>query len=522
MKQQPFHVFISFYLPLQNTMDVKHTNNSIQGSLLFSTALAGDKQALQKIIEAGTPLATDTVGTSALHCAIMGNNLDAVELLIKTGLSIDAKTKVDRTPLHLAAFYGHERIASILLALDCEVDPVDLFQMTPLHWAVQKRHPQIVRLLMEKGADASALSKFNKTPRSMAEGTGQIEVLELLDMWTRGKESSAATESLVLEMIKDKSIGMKGKRVSPRYKMETKQITTKLDVDEQPPDEDEEEEAETMSIFDEDDVVEVIPAGDTDSIDITLDDKEADDEDEYVDVGESAGRVVIQDSDESYSHLHDTIDKLSNMRGVKPSDASTLKILQKIGIKMEEQEPDATIITNVLKSGRRIVLSEAGKHILNAAKNSDSDALPQPTQRLRKSSSPSTIPAASPPTRTRTAPVRGKNERLQNNTGTLLCDKRRAEALDSGSPAQKVKRDSDGQDNVRTTNDQPVTGERMSAIEKQMVLLKQENKQLRSMLEMSIQQVEESQRRIKRLEEVVNREVEWGSIVYIICLYINS
>lgn len=61
---------------------------------------------------------------------------------------------------------------------------------------------------------------------------------------------------------------------------------------------------------------------------------------------------------------------VSTFAGLKTSDATALKILQNIGIQMSDDQ-DPTIISNVLRGGRRIVLSEAGKYILDQTKASD-------------------------------------------------------------------------------------------------------------------------------------------------------
>lgn len=63
---------------------------------------------------------------SALHFAAMNNQLEICEILLQGGINMDAKTKVDRTPLHLACYFGHERVVSLLLALKCAVNARDM------------------------------------------------------------------------------------------------------------------------------------------------------------------------------------------------------------------------------------------------------------------------------------------------------------------------------------------------------------------------------------------------------------
>lgn len=63
---------------------------------------------------------------SALHFAAMNNQYDVCDALLKGGINKDSKTKVDRTPLHMACFYGNERIVELLLAKKCIVNPRDM------------------------------------------------------------------------------------------------------------------------------------------------------------------------------------------------------------------------------------------------------------------------------------------------------------------------------------------------------------------------------------------------------------
>lgn len=310
-------------------MDLKQTPAYSAGSLLFNYALDGNMYKLKEALAGGGPLGTDTVGTTALHCAVIGNQLEICEVLLRAGLGVDLRTKVDRTPLHLAAYHGHEAIAKMLLDKKCKVDPLDLFQMTPLHWAVEKGFPGVCRLLLNRGADPHALSKFNKTPWSMAEAEDKREIMHIFEMVSAGegqREANEATASLVL--------AMKRERDDPRAMVAatTERHMTEIvdyyeeDEDEENVDEENEDdiEVETMSMFDEaeeseavaeveeedvddedDDVVEVIPVlADIDSVDNTMEN------------GEAERSVVAQDSDESFSNLHETINKLGNIRGM--------------------------------------------------------------------------------------------------------------------------------------------------------------------------------------------------------------
>lgn len=57
--------------------------------------------------------------------------------LINEGANLDAKTRIEHTPLHLACRYGHYNIALALLVKGAEVDSRDNEFNTPLHKAAR-------------------------------------------------------------------------------------------------------------------------------------------------------------------------------------------------------------------------------------------------------------------------------------------------------------------------------------------------------------------------------------------------
>lgn len=53
-------------------------------------------------------------------------HLNTAEVLIRAGISRDARTKVDRTPLHVAAQEGHLEIVELLIKNGADVEAKDM------------------------------------------------------------------------------------------------------------------------------------------------------------------------------------------------------------------------------------------------------------------------------------------------------------------------------------------------------------------------------------------------------------
>ncbi|CAF1185107.1 unnamed protein product, partial [Didymodactylos carnosus] len=110
---------------------------------------------------------TSNARKTPLHCAIIQNNFDIVELLIQDGrtrLDLNALTQLGHTPLYLAAYYNSIECCQRLLRekLRIQIDRYEPnWNLTPLHIACSKGHAEIVRLLMENGANAYAIERSN-------------------------------------------------------------------------------------------------------------------------------------------------------------------------------------------------------------------------------------------------------------------------------------------------------------------------------------------------------------------------
>lgn len=95
----------------------------------------------------------------------------------------DATTidKLSRTPLHLAAFSGHEDSVELLLALGANAAAEAQDKVLALHFAAMKGHSGCVRLILEAGApvDAYAGKKY-RTALMMAAEKGHTEACRVL------------------------------------------------------------------------------------------------------------------------------------------------------------------------------------------------------------------------------------------------------------------------------------------------------------------------------------------------------
>ncbi|XP_050956674.1 GA-binding protein subunit beta-1 isoform X1 [Labeo rohita] len=152
------------------------------GKKLLEAARAGQDDEVRILMANGAPFTTDWLGTSPLHLSAQFGHYSTTEVLLRAGVSRDARTKVDRTPLHMAASEGHARIVELLLKHGADVNAKDMLKMSALHWAVEHSHRDVVELLLRFGADVHAQSKFCKNALDIALDNSSHELVEILQV----------------------------------------------------------------------------------------------------------------------------------------------------------------------------------------------------------------------------------------------------------------------------------------------------------------------------------------------------
>ncbi|KAM9006396.1 GA-binding protein subunit beta-2 isoform X3 [Sarcophilus harrisii] len=150
------------------------------GKRLLEAARKGQDDEVRTLMANGAPFTTDWLGTSPLHLAAQYGHYSTAEVLLRAGVSRDARTKVDRTPLHMAAADGHAHIVELLVRNGADVNAKDMLKMTALHWATEHHHRDVVELLIKYGADVHAFSKFDKSAFDIALEKNNPEILIIL------------------------------------------------------------------------------------------------------------------------------------------------------------------------------------------------------------------------------------------------------------------------------------------------------------------------------------------------------
>jgi ankyrin repeat protein len=170
---------------------------------------AGEFERVKAMVSAEPTLidARGRTGESAILTAVYHRQKEIVNLLVARGATLTlfeacAAGEFDRaeralasdgaaanafssdgwTPLHLAAFFGHVKIAELLLAHNADVTARSRNSTgnTPLHAALAGNHKLVAGLLIGRGADVNATDTAGWRPLHLAAANNNLEAMKQL------------------------------------------------------------------------------------------------------------------------------------------------------------------------------------------------------------------------------------------------------------------------------------------------------------------------------------------------------
>lgn len=160
---------------------------SLDPSDLPSAAMAGDVEAVRRLIDLGLPLdATDAKGCTALLRASGGGQLEVMRLLLDRGASPIAVAHSGATPISAAVSAGHRQAVALLLEQGAPIDQALPGGVTGLMLACTYGDIETVTMLLAGGAnvhaiDAQGLTALHCAAHYAFSATDATRVLALLD-----------------------------------------------------------------------------------------------------------------------------------------------------------------------------------------------------------------------------------------------------------------------------------------------------------------------------------------------------
>jgi ankyrin repeat protein len=214
---------IEGYLALAATLTLLTGAGPADSELLFAAVRDNDFAAVRMLLADNPELvkARDAAfGATPLHWAAAKGHVAVATLLVVNGSDLRAVNLKGETPLTVAKRQRHTTLLPVLRPPDSQIisavklGDFDLVQRhlekepdalnqtdaeyggTPLHWAAFKGHDAIAALLISMGANVGALNSGGRTPLAIALATGHAGVARLLN----------ASEPLIIRAVRSGDI----------------------------------------------------------------------------------------------------------------------------------------------------------------------------------------------------------------------------------------------------------------------------------------------------------------------------
>src|SRR5262245_49362969 len=151
---------------------------------IIEAATEGDATTIEALLARRPYLANryDDDGWTPLHLAAYFGHCRVAKALLTHGADVNARSKnsLDNMPLHAAVAGWRKDLAALLLQHGADVNARQEGGWAARHEAADHGHLDLVRLLLEHGAHVNVRNDHCLTARAIAQARGHSEVADLL------------------------------------------------------------------------------------------------------------------------------------------------------------------------------------------------------------------------------------------------------------------------------------------------------------------------------------------------------
>ncbi|XP_071325726.1 B-cell lymphoma 3 protein homolog [Trachinotus anak] len=159
--------------------------NNLRQTPLHLAVITQQADMVDVLLRAGAdPAALDRNGQTALHLCCEYNQRECLSVVLSRSSSstcLESRNYEGLSPLHLAVLLGHKDLARMLLDAGADINAMDIKSgQSPLMHAVESNNVDMVHFLIENGCDVNSQSYSGNTALHSACGRGQVDTVRLL------------------------------------------------------------------------------------------------------------------------------------------------------------------------------------------------------------------------------------------------------------------------------------------------------------------------------------------------------
>ena len=149
---------------------------------IFEACAAGELERVERLVNAGTINEYSADGWTPLHLAAFFGHTKVAEHLLSHDADVTARSRNPNgnTPLHAALAGNHKFVAGLLIGRGADVNAPDAAGWRPLHLAAANSNLDAIKALIAQGADVTAANGEGKTPLSLAQEKNHREAVAFL------------------------------------------------------------------------------------------------------------------------------------------------------------------------------------------------------------------------------------------------------------------------------------------------------------------------------------------------------
>ncbi|XP_035527522.1 B-cell lymphoma 3 protein homolog [Morone saxatilis] len=159
--------------------------NNLRQTPLHLAVITQQTNMVEVLLKEGAdPAALDRNGQTAIHLCCEYNQRDCLSVVLSHSSSstcLEIRNYEGWSPLHLAVLRGHKDLARMLLDAGADINAMDIKSgQSPLMHAVESNNADMVHFLIESGCDVNSQSYSGNTALHSACGRGQVDTVRLL------------------------------------------------------------------------------------------------------------------------------------------------------------------------------------------------------------------------------------------------------------------------------------------------------------------------------------------------------